>query len=74
MLTTEPSLQGYHLLPSVRGNLLEKLGRFDEAHAESERAATLTRNARERGLLLERARACAGGASAPEPAAPDAQR
>jgi len=60
-LTTEPSLKGYHLLPSVRGDLLKKLGRFDEARAEFERAATLTRNARERELLLDRARACAGG-------------
>jgi predicted RNA polymerase sigma factor len=58
-LTTEPSLQGYHLLPSVRGDLLFKLGRFDEARAELERAAALTRNARERELLLERAAACA---------------
>jgi RNA polymerase sigma factor (sigma-70 family) len=51
----EPSLKGYHLLPSVRGDLLEKLGRFDEAVPEFERAASLTRNARERELLLERA-------------------
>jgi RNA polymerase sigma factor (sigma-70 family) len=58
-LTSEPSLEGYHLLPSVRGDLLAKLGRFDEAHAEFERAATLTRNARERDVLLERAAACA---------------
>ena len=54
-LTSEPSLKGYHLLPSVRGDLLAKLGRFDEARAEFERAASLTRNARERELLLERA-------------------
>jgi len=58
-LTSEPSLQGYHLLPSVRADLLAKLGRFDEARAELERAAALTRNARERDLLLERAAACA---------------
>jgi RNA polymerase sigma factor (sigma-70 family) len=58
-LTEEPSLKGYHLLPSVRGDLLAKLGRFDEARAEFERAAALTRNARERELLMERARACA---------------
>ena len=58
-LRTEPSLANYHLLPSVRGDLLSKLGRFDEARAELERAASLTRNARERDLLLERARACA---------------
>ncbi len=54
-LTAEPSLQGYHLLPSVRADLLAKLGRFDEARAELERAASLTRNARERDLLLRRA-------------------
>jgi RNA polymerase sigma factor (sigma-70 family) len=54
-LTSEPSLRGYHLLPSVRGDLLAKLGRFDEAHAEFARAASLTRNGRERTLLLERA-------------------
>jgi len=54
-LTAEPSLKGYHLLPSVRGDLLAKLGRFDEARTEFERAASLTRNARERELLLERA-------------------
>jgi len=57
-LTSEPSLKGYHLLPSVRGDLLAKLGRFEEAGAEFERAAALTRNARERALLLERAAAC----------------
>ena len=56
-LTSEPSLESYHLLPSVRGDLLAKLGRLDEARAEFERAASLTRNARERELLLERARA-----------------
>lgn len=53
-LTSEPSLKGCHLLPSVRGDLLAKLGPFDEAHAEFERAAALTRNARERDLLLGR--------------------
>ncbi len=57
-LTSEPQLLAYHLLPSVRGDLLAKLGRFDEARAEFERAASLTRNARERELLLERAAAC----------------
>ena len=57
-LTSEPSLQSYHLLPSVRGDFLAKLGRFDEARSEFERAASLTRNARERALLLERAAAC----------------
>jgi RNA polymerase sigma factor (sigma-70 family) len=56
-LVPEPALKGYHLLPSVRGDLLVKLGRFDEARAEFERAAALTRNARERKLLLDRARA-----------------
>jgi RNA polymerase sigma-70 factor (ECF subfamily) len=56
-LTSEPLLEGYHLLPSVRGDLLAKLGRVDEARAEFERAASLTRNARERELLLERAAA-----------------
>ncbi len=56
-LAAERSLQGYHLLPSVRGDLLAKLGRADEARAEFERAAALTRNARERELLLARARA-----------------
>jgi RNA polymerase sigma factor (sigma-70 family) len=59
VLITEPSLQNYHLLPSVRGDLLVKLGRLEEACAEFERAAALTRNGRERELLLERARACA---------------
>jgi len=64
-LTAEPSLRSYHLLPSVRGDLLKKLGRFDEARAEFERAAALTRNARERELLLDRARACAGSSTPP---------
>lgn len=59
-LTAEPSLKTYHLLPSVRGDLLAKLGRSDEARAEFERAASLTRNARERELLLGRAAAIAG--------------
>jgi predicted RNA polymerase sigma factor len=57
-LTTERSLEKYHLLPSVRGDLLKKLGRLDEARAEFERAAGLTRNARERDLLMDRARTC----------------
>ncbi len=56
-LTSEPLLENYHLLPSVRGDLLFKLGRYDEASVEFERAASLTRNARERDFLLERARA-----------------
>ena len=57
-LTSEPSLKAYHLLPSVRGDFLFKLGRFTEAQAEFERAATLTQNARERELLLDRASVC----------------
>jgi RNA polymerase sigma-70 factor (ECF subfamily) len=57
-LIAEPSLRDYHLLPSVRGDLLIKLGRFDEARVELERAASLTRNAREHQLLLDRAAAC----------------
>jgi predicted RNA polymerase sigma factor len=56
-LTSEPSLKGYHLLPSVRGDLLARLGRIDEARAQFERAASLTRNTRERELLLQRAAA-----------------
>ena len=58
-LTGEPSLKNYHLLPSVRGDFLHKLGRFGEARDEFERAASLTRNGRERNLLLRRARASA---------------
>jgi RNA polymerase sigma factor (sigma-70 family) len=54
-LTADRSLEEYHLLPTVRGDLLEKLGRLDEARAEFERAASMTRNARERMLLLDRA-------------------
>jgi RNA polymerase sigma-70 factor (ECF subfamily) len=57
-LTAERSLENYHLLPSVRGDLLVKLGRLDEARPEFERAASLTRNARERELMLARAREC----------------
>jgi RNA polymerase sigma-70 factor (ECF subfamily) len=57
-LTTEPALKSYHLLPTVRGDLLAKLDRRDEARVEFERAAALTRNARERDLLLARAAAC----------------
>jgi RNA polymerase sigma-70 factor, ECF subfamily len=63
-LLSESSLENYHLLPSVRGDLLRKLGRMDEARAEFERAARLTRNTRERDLLLRRAKACS---SQPEP-------
>ncbi len=58
-LTNEPSLKNYHLLPSVRGDLLTKLSRRDEARIAFERAASLTRNARERDLLLKRAKDCA---------------
>ncbi|RKH56315.1 RNA polymerase sigma factor [Corallococcus llansteffanensis] len=57
-LKAEPSLKSYHLLPSVRGDLLQKLGRLQEARAEFERAASLTRNAREQELLRARAAAC----------------
>ncbi|HKT86946.1 MAG TPA: DUF6596 domain-containing protein, partial [Candidatus Sulfotelmatobacter sp.] len=57
-LMDEPALRGYHLLPSVRGDLLRKLGRVEEARAEFERAAAIAQNARERILLLERARSC----------------
>jgi RNA polymerase sigma factor (sigma-70 family) len=59
-LRDDPALQNYHLLPSVRGDLLKKLGRNEEARVEFERAASITRNARERTLLLDRARACGG--------------
>jgi len=60
-----PQLKDYHLLPSVRGDLLAKLGRNDEARAEFERAAAMTRNVRERSLLLQRAAACS--TSNPQP-------
>ena len=65
-LTSEPSLKSYHLLPSVRGDLLAKLGRVNEARAEFERAASLTQNGRERDLLRSRAAAMLDG---PTPAA-----
>jgi predicted RNA polymerase sigma factor len=61
-LAGEPALSGYHLLPAVRGDMLERLGRREEARAEFTRAAGLTRNARERELLLGRTR---GGARRP---------
>jgi RNA polymerase sigma factor (sigma-70 family) len=64
-LASERSLDGYHLLPAVRGDFLAKLGRFDEARAELERAASLTRNARERDMLLERAATCARASGGP---------
>ena len=63
-LAAVPALRDYRLLPSVRGDLLARLGRYEEAYAEFERAAALTHNARERRLLLDRAAACAW---APEP-------
>lgn len=65
-LISEPALKNYHLLPSVRGDLLFKLERFREARAEFERAAALARNRRERDLLLRRARSCAGGLGSSE--------
>jgi len=60
-LTEEPALRGYHLLPCVRGDLLAKLSRFDEAKAEFERALGMTRNAREQALLRARVASCARG-------------
>ncbi|HET8945955.1 MAG TPA: DUF6596 domain-containing protein, partial [Candidatus Polarisedimenticolia bacterium] len=60
-LAADPALASYHLLPGVRGDLLEKLGRRDEARAEYERAALLTGNARERDLLMDKAARCAPG-------------
>lgn len=65
-LADEPSLKDYHLLPSVRGDLLERLGRGEDARAEFERAASLTRNARERELLLKRADAAGPAERRPE--------
>src|SRR5215469_8918912 len=64
VLVDEPSLKSYHLLPTVRGDLLAKLGRFEEARVEFERAASLTRNAREQNLLMARAAKCARGEGA----------
>ncbi len=64
-LRSDPSLKAYHLLPSVRGELLRRLGRFDEARTEFAKAASLTRNTRERQLLLDRAKECAQKTSAP---------
>jgi RNA polymerase sigma factor (sigma-70 family) len=66
-LVADGSLKAYHLLPSVRGDFLFKLGRFAEAQAEFTRAASLTRNGRERELLLDRAQACAGAQQQPGP-------
>jgi RNA polymerase sigma-70 factor, ECF subfamily len=61
VLRADPALREYHLLPSVRGDLLKKLGRLGEAREEFELAASITRNVRERNLLLERARECGVG-------------
>jgi len=66
-LLEEPALEGYHLLPAVRGDLLAKLHRREEARGEFERAAALTRNARERDLLLRRAAACGAPPARPAP-------
>ena len=62
-LAADGALDGYHLLPSVRGDLLAKLGRWSESRAEFERAAGMTRNSRERELLLARAARSAAGAA-----------
>ena len=72
-LIDEPALRQYHLLPSVRGDLLSKLGRVDEAHKEFGRAAAMAQNVRERELLLARAKACAGetGAAQVLPMSPE---
>jgi len=66
-LVAESSLEGYHFLPAVRGDFLFKLRRLKEARAEFERAATMTRNAREQALLLERAAECARGSGEAKP-------
>jgi RNA polymerase sigma-70 factor, ECF subfamily len=66
-LVSEPWLESYHLLPAVRGDFLEKLGRYEEARAEFERAAAMTRNTRERELLAGRAATCAGGSAGSSP-------
>jgi len=65
-LLGEPAMANYHLLPSVRGDFLAKLGRHQEARAEFERAAALTRNSRERALLLDRAATCGKAPSLPQ--------
>jgi predicted RNA polymerase sigma factor len=64
-VTSDPALAGYVQLPAVRGDLLAKLGRLDEARQEFDRAAALTRNDRERTLFLERSAACRGSSLAP---------
>jgi predicted RNA polymerase sigma factor len=61
-LRSEPTFRYYHLLPGVRGDLLFRLSRFDEARQEFEHAASLARNSRERKLLLDRAHACVASA------------
>src|SRR5262249_18280736 len=66
-LSSEPSLKAYHLLPAVRGDMLAKLGRNDEARLEFERAAALTSNERERELLLKRSEACACESTTSQP-------
>jgi RNA polymerase sigma factor (sigma-70 family) len=75
-LRSEPALRTYHLLPAVRGDLLDRLGRWREARTEFERAAALTRNAREREVLTQRAEECARreaeGLRVPAPAGPEA--
>lgn len=71
-LSGVPALAGYHLLPSVRGDLLERMGRTDEAHGEFARAARLARNSRERALLHTRAARTAAGRAEPEPRGPGA--
>jgi predicted RNA polymerase sigma factor len=63
-IANEPTLKSYHLLPTVRGDLLDKLRRFTEAATEFTRAAALTQNARERTLLLDRAAKSAASATA----------
>jgi predicted RNA polymerase sigma factor len=67
VLTGEPALEGYHLLPAARADLLMKLGRYEEAREELERSAALTRNERERALLLERIAECDREAPPPGP-------
>lgn len=66
-LVGEPAMANYHLLPSVRGDFLFRLGRYEEARVEFERAATMTRNSRERALLLDRVAACGEPAGQPQP-------
>ena len=72
-LTDDPALQGYHLLPSVRGDLLERLGRTEEASAAFTAAAALTRNQRERELLLDRAARAGAGPKSADPSSAASQ-